>query len=124
MVAALEPLGLSLSQYDILANLTWHPGLTQSELVERLLVGKSAVSMTLPDLERRGFVVREKDAADGRVRRLGLTDAGTALAERAFAAHTGVLDVMMAGAPPDEATQVEAAMSRIYQTLKAARRGG
>ena len=124
MAAALEPLGLSLSQYDILANLARHPGLTQSELVERLLVGKSAVSMTLPDLERRGFVLRGKDAADGRVRRLGLTEAGAALAERAFAAHTGILGTMMAGGPPEEAAQVEAAMSRISQALKAARREG
>lgn len=124
MAAALEPLDLSLSQYDILANLARHPGLTQSELVEQLLVGKSAVSMTLPDLERRGFVFREKDAADGRVRRLRLTASGTALADRALAVHADVLDTMMAGGAPGEAAQVEAAMVRIYQTLKATRRDG
>lgn len=122
--ATLEPLGLSLSQYDILANLAREPGLAQGELVERLLVGKSAVSMTLPDLERRGLIFREKDATDGRIRRLRLTDEGMALADRALAEHAGILDTMMAGSPPGEAAQVEAAMSRIYEALKAARRDG
>ncbi|QCI66660.1 MarR family winged helix-turn-helix transcriptional regulator [Phreatobacter stygius] len=121
MTAALEPLGLNLSQYDILANLARQPGLAQGELAGRLLVGKSAVSMTLPDLERRGLITRERDADDGRIRRLNLTAQGQELATRALATHTAILDIMMSRAEPGDTAAVEAAMGRIYQALKAAR---
>ncbi|MGL4287855.1 MAG: MarR family winged helix-turn-helix transcriptional regulator [Phreatobacter sp.] len=121
MTAALDPLGLNLSQYDILANLARQPDLAQGELASRLLVGKSAVSMTLPDLERRGLITRERDADDGRIRRLKLTPKGQALAGRALAAHAAILDVMMSNAEPGDSAKVEAAMARIYQALKAAR---
>lgn len=121
ITAALEPLGLNLSQYDILANLARQPDLAQGELAGRLLVGKSAVSMTLPDLERRGLITRERDADDGRIRRLKLTQKGKELASRALAAHAAILDLMMSNTEPDDAARVEAAMGRIYQALKAAR---
>ena len=121
--AALEPLGLSPSQYDIMANLARTPGLAQGELVRRLLVGKSAVSMTIPDLERRGLVTRDRDPGDGRIRRLALTEKGAALTERALAAHAVILEVMGSRSEPGDAAAVEAAMGRIYEALKAAREG-
>jgi DNA-binding MarR family transcriptional regulator len=121
--AALEPLGLSLSQYDILANLARTPGLAQGELVRRLLVGKSAVSMTLPDMERRGLVTRDRDPGDGRIRRLALTAKGAGLADKALAAHAGILELMGSRSAPGDAAAVEAAMGRIYEALKAHREG-
>ena len=119
---AMAPLGLSLSHYDILANLEHSPDLPQRDLVARLLVGKSAVSMTLPDLERRGLIVRTRDAEDGRVRRLSLTHEGKALTARALALHAEIVALMMEAGDKQAAEAVEAAMVRIYAALKAARR--
>ncbi len=56
MAADLAPLGLKLPHYDILANAIRYPGLTQQELADRLLVGRSNLSMLLPELERRGLM--------------------------------------------------------------------
>ena len=51
---ALAPLGIQVAHYDVLANIAHVPGLTQQALAEKLLVGRSAMSMLLPELERSG----------------------------------------------------------------------
>jgi DNA-binding MarR family transcriptional regulator len=120
---AMEPLGLTLSHYDILANLERSPGLPQRDLVAKLLVGKSAVSMTLPELERRGLITRTRDIADRRIRRLSLTQTGRELTAKALAVHAGIVSIMMAAGGKDDADAVETAMGRIHTALKAARKG-
>jgi DNA-binding MarR family transcriptional regulator len=48
--------------------------LAVGELAERLGVSQQAASKSLADLERRGYVRRESDPADARLRRARLTD--------------------------------------------------
>lgn len=55
---------------DILVNLYRFDGITQQELARKLLVGRSNMSMLLPQLERRGLIERRGDARDKRVLRL------------------------------------------------------
>ncbi|QCK86735.1 winged helix-turn-helix transcriptional regulator [Phreatobacter aquaticus] len=122
MSQAMEPLGLSLSHYDILANLERSPDLPQRDLVAKLLVGKSAVSMTLPELERRGLITRARDPVDGRIRRLSLTDAGRDLTTKALAVHADIVAIMMEAGGPSDADAVAAAMGRIQVALQAVRK--
>src|SRR5688572_25369970 len=72
MSEALAPLDLKLPHYDILATIARWPDLSQRELATRLLVGRSNLSMLLPELESRGLVERIADSGDRRVRRLRL----------------------------------------------------
>ncbi len=75
------------------------PGpLPVSDLAERLGVTQQAASKTVADLERRGYVRREADPTDARVRAVTLTPAGRDAVEagrsvrRALEAHlTSVL---------------------------------
>jgi DNA-binding MarR family transcriptional regulator len=50
-------------------------------LAERLGVSQQAASKSVADLERRGYVERVADPADGRARRAGLTARGRAAIE-------------------------------------------
>jgi len=52
-----------------------------SALAERLGVTQQAASKSVADLERRGYVARAPDPADGRARLVGLTDRGRAAIE-------------------------------------------
>src|SRR6187402_1354368 len=53
------------------------PGpLAIGELAARLGVSQQAASKSVADLERRGYVRREADPADGRARRAALTERG------------------------------------------------
>ncbi|MEU3650857.1 MarR family transcriptional regulator [Lentzea sp. NPDC034063] len=54
---------------------------TVSELGELLGVTQQAASKQLLELERLGYVTREPDRADSRIRRAGLTDRGRRLVE-------------------------------------------
>jgi DNA-binding MarR family transcriptional regulator len=113
MSSRLAPLGLKLPHYDILANVYRFPGLTQQDLADRMLVGRSNLSMLLPERERRGLVDRIADADDRRLRRLHLTPPGTDLTRRALAVHVGLIEDMMQALSADECEALGDAMRRI-----------
>ena len=54
---------------------------TVGELAEALGVTQQAASKVATELERLGYIKRRGDAADGRITRLTLTDAGAAAVE-------------------------------------------
>ena len=68
--------GLTAAQFDALAQIGAHEGMTQRELAQRLLVTQGAITQLLDKLERRGMIRR---CPDGRLKRLVLTDAGRSL---------------------------------------------
>jgi MarR family transcriptional regulator, organic hydroperoxide resistance regulator len=111
--AQLAPLGVKLAHHDILANIYRLPDLTQNELAVRLLVGRSNLSMLLPELEKRGLVERRADPADRRVRRLHLTPAGLTLTRTALRVQGEVIERMMTILSDDECAQVGDYMHRI-----------
>jgi MarR family transcriptional regulator, organic hydroperoxide resistance regulator len=113
MTAGLQPLGLKLPHYDILANVYRFPDLTQQDLANRMLVGRSNLSMLLPELEKRELVLRIPDSQDKRVRRLRLTPAGHALTKRALAVQVAVIEDMMLVLTADECEQLGDFMRRI-----------
>ena len=57
----------------------------EQELARKLLVGRSNMSMLLPQMEKRGLIERRGDARDKRVLRLYLTTEGRRLTEAAMA---------------------------------------
>jgi DNA-binding MarR family transcriptional regulator len=100
--AGLAGHGVKVAQFDILANLMHEPGMTQQRLAEKLFIGRSNLSMTLPDLEKRGWLRREGDPGDRRVRRLFLTPLGEHKAARGFEVQVRLLDEMMGVLSDDE----------------------
>jgi DNA-binding MarR family transcriptional regulator len=92
--AALEPLGLTHVQF-VLLTVTWwleeHDGPpTQSILAARAGTDPMMTSQVARRLESDGLLRREPDAADARVRRLGLTDEGRARLKSALPAVEAV----------------------------------
>lgn len=116
---ALTPLGIQLAHYDVLANIFHVPGLTQQALAEKLFVGRSAMSMLLPELERRELVMRQSDEADRRVRRLWLTQEGEMLTRKAMAIHVERLEAMMQVLSDAECDLIGTMMRRIGKSLEA-----
>jgi DNA-binding MarR family transcriptional regulator len=115
---ALAPLGIQVAHYDVLANIFHTPGLTQQALAEKLLVGRSAMSMLLPELERRELVERRGDDTDRRVRRLWLTPTGEALTRKAMAIHVARIEAMMTVLSDAECDAVGEMMRRVAKALE------
>lgn len=121
MSARMAALGVRVAEHEVLANLATAPGITQQQLAARCFVAKSGVSMLLAQMEERGWVRREADAADARVKRLQLTAAGEALARRTLAAQAEVVRAMVLDEGDAELDQVRDAMQRVAQRLEALR---
>ena len=68
--------GLSVAQFDIIAQLGRGGGISQQELADRLLVTKGNISQLIGKMERRGLIARHQQ---GRAYALSLTPAGQQL---------------------------------------------
>ena len=118
LTKGLQPLDLKIAQLDVLMNLYRHPGMSQHELARRLLVGRSNITMLLPQLEKRGVLRREGDAKDKRVLRLFLTADGEALLMKALKVYSGLIARVMAQSTPAECDAMGDQMRRISEMLK------
>lgn len=118
LAAALQPLDLKPAQLDVLMNLYRHPGMSQHDLARRLLVGRSSITMLLPQLEARSLVRREHDGKDRRVLRLFLTEAGGVLLRSALKVHMALIEKVMASSTPEDCDMVGDHMRRIVEVLK------
>jgi DNA-binding MarR family transcriptional regulator len=79
----LGPLALTPIQYATLAAIEAEPGVEQIRLAGLLALDRTTAGRVVLALETRALLRREADAADRRVKRLALTQAGRALLKRA-----------------------------------------
>lgn len=79
---ALKPLGITRSQWWVLAFLSRRDGMTQTALADDLDLTKVAIGGLLDRMEAASFVERRADQRDGRIRRVYLTQAGTRLVDK------------------------------------------
>ena len=75
----LKPLGVTRSQWWVLAFLSRADGMSQVALAEELDLGKVALGGLIDRLEKTGFVSRRHDVEDRRVKRVFLTKKSHAL---------------------------------------------
>lgn len=115
---ALAPLDLKIAQLDVLMNVHRHPGLSQHDLARRLLVGRSNITMLLPQLEAQGLLRRDNDAKDRRVMRLHLTPAGDKVLAKALKVYAALVERVMAETSEAECDLIGARMTQIAAMLK------
>src|SRR3954462_13831725 len=72
----LDDAGITLPQFDVLANLGMSEGINQQQLAQRLLVTKGNVCGVIDRMESAGLVERRPSPADRRANHLYLTDKG------------------------------------------------
>lgn len=76
---ALKPLGLTRSQWWVLAFLSRRDGMTQTALAADLDLTKVAIGKLVDRMEAAGLLERRSDERDARARRIFLTRAGQRL---------------------------------------------
>jgi DNA-binding MarR family transcriptional regulator len=79
---ALKPLGVTRSQWWVLAFLSRSDGMSQVALADELDLGKVALGQLIDRLEKTEFVERRPDEADRRIKRVFLTKNSQALIAR------------------------------------------
>lgn len=118
LTKALAPLDLKVAQLDLLMNVHRHPGISQQDVARRLLVGRSNVTMLLPELERKDLLVRSADTKDKRVMRLHLTPTGEKLLGEALKVYWAVIERVMAQNTDEECDMIGMSMNRIADMLE------
>ncbi|QFY60296.1 MarR family transcriptional regulator [Rhizobium grahamii] len=115
---SLAELDIKTPQLDILINLYRFEGISQQELARKLLVGRSNMSMLLPQMEKRGLIERRGDEKDKRVLRLFLTAEGREITEKAMVIQTDLIERVLSPEPIEQCTAMADSMERIIRVLQ------
>jgi len=107
--------GLSIAQFDVIAQVGSAEGITQQELADKLLVTKGNICQLLDRLEQHGLIRRRQE---GRVNHLFLTDAGTRLYQEAAPAQEAFITRQLASLAPEEQAQLLALLRKLDHALE------
>jgi DNA-binding MarR family transcriptional regulator len=106
LVAAEEPIlrahEISLWAYIVLTALAEQPVRTQAALAQAIGADKSRIISDLDELQERGLIQRQPDAADRRVHLLSLTPAGSQVRQSVQSAIRRREEQILAWLPPGD----------------------
>ena len=74
VVEACQQFGLTFSEYSMLIRLYDKEGAKQDDLAAMLYLDKAVVTRTINLLVKKGFIYREADTVDRRIRHIYLTE--------------------------------------------------
>ncbi|WP_448042910.1 MarR family winged helix-turn-helix transcriptional regulator [Bradyrhizobium liaoningense] len=98
---SLKPLGITRSQWWVLAFLSRRDGMTQTALAADLDLTKVAIGGLLDRMEAAGFIERRADRNDGRARRVYLTRAGAKMVNT-IREHVETVELEILSRVPEE----------------------
>jgi MarR family transcriptional regulator for hemolysin len=112
-------LGITRSQWWVLANLSRHEGeaMTQIELARLLDVGKVTLGGLVDRLEENGFVVRTSDKRDRRSKRVTVSPKGMALVQKMNLIAMQMNAQIMRGIPAAKQRELEDMLSTMKHNL-------
>jgi DNA-binding MarR family transcriptional regulator len=110
----LRPHDLSMAQFDVLAQLRKHEGISQQELANALLVSKGNVCQLLDRMERDGLLRR---CHAGRANRILLTDEGRRLAAEAVPAIEALVVQLFSTLTTEEQVQILGSLRKLDHAL-------
>jgi len=107
--------GLSLAQFDALAQVWADEGLCQQDLAARLMETKGNISRLLDRMQARGWLERR---SDGHANRLYLTTTGHALAADVIPAQNAEVTRILAALPFADRAQLHGLLRRLDHALR------
>lgn len=117
----MRPLGGTRSQWWVLAYLTHHNGLSQTELASVLDLGRAALGGLVDRLESSGFITRKADKHDRRINRIFLTAKGKHIAEEMYIKNKKLSEFMLNGLTKTERNILTRKLSLIKENLHKAK---
>ncbi len=117
--AHIRSLGLTPSQFDIVATLGNTPGMSFKELGEKTLITKGTLTGVVDRLEAQKLVRRSASPEDGRSMIVRLAPAGERLYERVFTAHLVHMRQALGGLDAAQLAQIESTLRGLRETFAA-----
>ena len=110
-------LGLTMTQFDIVATLGNQPPMTCKELAEKTLILKGTMTGVLERLESKGLIEKTINEADARSYRVGLTKSGERLFKKAFPEHLAHLECAFGKLSAKESQEIMAGLRKIRKLV-------
>ncbi len=118
--AHIRSLGLTPSQFDIVATLGNTPGMSTKELGEKTLITKGTLTGVVDRLADKRLVRRIASPSDGRSQIVKLTPKGEKLFARIFPAHLAHMEHAFAQLSPQVLTGMTESLRRLRLAFTAA----
>ncbi|MDH6241418.1 MarR family 2-MHQ and catechol resistance regulon transcriptional repressor [Polynucleobacter sphagniphilus] len=109
----IKTLGLTMTQFDVIATLGNQPPMTCKELGEKTLVTKGTLTGVLERLELKGVIFREANSGDGRSQLIALTKEGQQLFEKVFPEHLDFLNQAFSKLSNEENVEIQHALKKL-----------
>ena len=100
-------MGLTMTQFDVIATLGNQLPMSCKELGEKTLVTKGTLTGVLERLEAKGLILRQANSEDARSQLIGLTLEGQSVFEKVFPEHLEFLNKAFKKLSSDELQQLE-----------------
>ena len=100
-------MGLTMTQFDVIATLGNQLPMSCKELGEKTLVTKGTLTGVLERLEAKGLILRQVNSEDARSQLIGLTSEGQSVFEKVFPEHLEFLNKAFKKLSSDELQQLE-----------------
>jgi DNA-binding MarR family transcriptional regulator len=112
--------GLEAWEFDVLATLRRSGGpfeLSAGQLLDAMMITSGTMTNRIDRLERRGFVGRRKDPADGRVVLVALTPEGRRCVDGALEAHAANELNIISSLSPRDRDELIRLLRRLHRSL-------
>ena len=113
----IRTLGVTPSQFDIIATLGNTQGMTFKLLGEKTLITKGTLTGVVDRLEAKNIVQRVASSTDGRSQIVQLTPLGEALFAEIFPQHLEYVGRALAAMQPDELLQIQSQLQKLRAVL-------
>jgi MarR family transcriptional regulator for hemolysin len=117
----MKPVGVTRSQWWVLAHLSRHDGMIQSDLASVLELGKAALGGLVDRLEASGFIERRADGNDRRVKRIYLCPAGARIIKEMHSRSHEMSERILEGLGPADRQRLADMLSLVKRNLIALR---
>lgn len=114
----IRSLGVTPSQFDVIAQLGNQKPMTCKQLGEITLMVKGTLTVVLDGLLKKGLITRTQNPKDARSSLVSLTEKGDKLFQEIFPKHVAYLDPIFNRLTEDELTNLKNMLERLKNSFK------
>ena len=114
----MKPLGVTRAQWSVLAHLSRHDGMIQSDLAGLMDLGKPTLGGLIDRVEALGLVYRRADATDKRVKRVFLSPKGTKIVKELIASNIEISERSLEGFGAEDRAHLNRLLLQLKRNLK------
>ena len=123
-VQTMKEEGIGTAEFDFIHLVRHNPGITQTEVREKLKIDKGAAARRVASLEAKGYLERKPNPADGRSQLLFATKKAEGLKNSKAEIETIFYEWLLSEIPEDERNRFCETLDKLYWRSKNERRAG